>query len=286
MDKVLIVDDDAQLLTILSETLKRYRNRFQVITATDGLEAIKVLQKQPVSLVVTDIQMPNVNGLVLLAYMSKNFPNVRCIIMTGHGTPFLKKRTEQMSSRYIEKPFKIKELAHAIMSTLGRQENLSGMLNGISIIGFLKLIELECITCLCEISSSERGKGYLLFDEGILHDAFYGNLRGEKAALKLFRMENVTIRFKKPPKSDFSRRIRKRLSALLMEAMRVEDGAVNSPWRRHEDLWLTEAGTSKETEEDRQKADESLKKAIEAAEIIEMPFSVSCRGASNESNHD
>jgi CheY-like chemotaxis protein len=286
MDKVLIVDDDAQLLTILSETLKRYRNKFHVITAADGLEAIKVLQKQSVSVVVTDIQMPIVNGLVLLAYISRNFPNIRCIIMTGHGTSFLKKRMEQMSLHYVEKPFKIKDLAHAIASMLGRQENLSGTLLGISIMGFLKLIETECITCLCEISSSDSGKGYLLFDEGILHDAFYGNLRGEKAALKLFQMENVTIKFKKPPKRNFPRRIRKRLSALLMEAMRDGDGEVRSSWRRHDERGVTEAGTSSETAEERQKADESLRKAIEGAEIIEMQFSVSCRNASNGSNHE
>ncbi len=69
MDKVLIVDDDAQLLTIITDTLKKYRNKFELITAKDGLDAIKVMRKQPVSLVVTDLKMPNVNGLVLLAYM-------------------------------------------------------------------------------------------------------------------------------------------------------------------------------------------------------------------------
>jgi len=219
MDKVLIVDDDAQLLTILSETLKRYRNKFELSTARDGLAAIKALQKQTFSLVVTDIQMPRVNGLVLLAYMAKNFPNIPCIIMTAHGSPVLKKRLEQESSHYIEKPFKVPELAEAIMSVLGQQEILSGTLNGVSVSGFLKLIEMEYITCLCEINSPDDEKGYLLFDGGVLYNAFIGNLRGEKAAIKLLKMDGVTIKFRKPPKKNIPRIITKRLSTLLKEAM-------------------------------------------------------------------
>jgi len=62
MDKVLIVDDDAQLLLILAEAFQRYRSKFETVTVRDGLDAIKVLQKERFSLVVTDIQMPKVNG--------------------------------------------------------------------------------------------------------------------------------------------------------------------------------------------------------------------------------
>ena len=56
MDKVLIADDDVQLLLILRETLKKYRDRFEIHTVKDGLAAIKAMQKEPFALVVTDIQ--------------------------------------------------------------------------------------------------------------------------------------------------------------------------------------------------------------------------------------
>ncbi len=223
MDKVLIVDDDAQLLTVVTETLKKYRNKFEVIVAKDGLDAIKVMRKQPVSLVVTDIKMPNVNGLVLLAYMAKNFPTIPCIIMTGAGTPFLKQRLQKEASHYIEKPFKVTDLARAIISILGQEEILGGTLNGVSVSGFLKLIEMEHITCLCEISSSDSKKGYLLFDEGVLCNAYYGNIREEEAALRLLQMEDVKIKFRKSPEDKISRQINVKLTALLLEAMRLKD---------------------------------------------------------------
>lgn len=221
MDKVLIVDDDAQLLTIITDTLKKYRNKFELITAKDGLDAIKVMRKQSVSLVVTDLKMPNVNGLVLLAYMSKNFPTIPCIIMTGYGTPFLKKRLEEEALHYLEKPFKVTDLARSIISVLGQEEILGGTLNGVSVTGFLKLVEMEHITCLCEISSPESKKGYLLFDGGVLCNAYYGNIRGEEAALILLKMNDVKIKFRKPPKQKVSRKIETELSDLLTEVIRA-----------------------------------------------------------------
>ena len=221
MDKVLIVDDDAQLLTIITDTLKKYSNKFELITAKDGLEAIKVMRKQPVSLVVTDLKMPNVNGLVLLAYMSKNFPTIPCIIMTGYGTPFLKKRMEEEALHYLEKPFKVTDLARSIISILGQEEILGGTLNGVSVTGFLKLVEMEHITCLCEISSPESKKGYLLFDGGVLCNAYYGNIRGEEAALILLKMDDVKIKFRKPPKEKVHRKIETELSDLLTDVMRA-----------------------------------------------------------------
>jgi len=221
MDKVLIVDDDAQLLTIITDTLKKYSNKFELITAKDGLEAIKVMRKQPVSLVVTDLKMPNVNGLVLLAYMSKNFPTIPCIIMTGYGTPFLKKRMEEEALHYLEKPFKVTDLARSIISVLGQEEILGGTLNGVSVTGFLKLVEMEHITCLCEISSPESKKGYLLFDGGVLCNAYYGNIRGEEAALILLKMDDVKIKFRKPPKEKVHRKIETELSDLLTDVMRA-----------------------------------------------------------------
>jgi CheY-like chemotaxis protein len=220
MDKVLIADDDLQLLTILREILGKYSNKFEVVTVNDGLAAIKALQKQNFSLVVTDIQMPKVNGLVLLAYWAKNFPKIPCIIMTGHGTPFLEERFKRESSHYIEKPFKIPELAESIMSVLGQSEILGGTLNGVSVVGFLKLLEMESITCLCEIYSQDGKKGYLIFESGILYNAFYENIKGEDAARKCFQMRDVTIKFKKPPKKNIQRRIKKRLATLLAETVR------------------------------------------------------------------
>ena len=223
MDRILIVDDDAQLLTILKESLKRFKNKFEVITAEDGLAAIIAIKSQPISAVVTDIRMPIVNGLVLLAYIGKNFPGIPCIVMTEYGTPFLKERLQKEVSYYIEKPFEVTELVQAILSVLGRQEGIEGTVKGISLVGFVQLVEMEYLTCLCEISSRDGEKGYLLFDGGVLYSAFYQNLRGKEAAVSLLQMDGVTIKFKKPPRKKIPRQIALSVSALLGEAKTLKD---------------------------------------------------------------
>lgn len=218
MDKVLIVDDDEQLLLILTEILGKYKNKFEIYPVKDGFEAIRALQENKISLVVTDLYMPRINGLVLLSYMSKNFPNIPCIVMTGHGTEELKKRLEKQYTSFIQKPFPVTELADIIMSTLGHDQNLLGTMNGVSVSGFLKLVEMETMTCLCEIQSENQETGYMVFEGGVLLNAFYGQLRGEEAAIELFKMDRVKIKFRKPPKKKFPKRINRSLSALLNKA--------------------------------------------------------------------
>jgi CheY-like chemotaxis protein len=223
MERVLVVDEDAQLLTILKEDFKKYRDKFEVITAKDGLAAIMALKEEPFSLVVTEIRIPIVNGLVLLAYIRKNYPKTPCIVMTGHGTPFLKRRLEQEAAHYIEKPFRVRKMARTIMSALGLEVAFGGIVKGIPLVGFVQLIEMERLTCLCEISAPEMEKGYLVFDQGVLHYASHGHLRGEAAALRVLQVTDATIRFRRPPKKNIPREIETRLSFLLTEAMRVND---------------------------------------------------------------
>jgi CheY-like chemotaxis protein len=222
MHKVLVVDDDAQLLTILKEGLKKYSNRFEIMTVQDGLAAIMALKEQAFSLVVTEIRIPIVNGLVLLAYIRNNYPKTPCIVMTGHGTPFLRRRLEHELACYLEKPFRVMDLGQTIMSVLSQQVAFGGVMKGISLAGFVQLVEGEHMSCLCEVSSLGINKGYLLFDGGVLSNAFYGSLRGEEAALKLLQMEDATIRFKEPPQKRIPRQIETKLSGLLAKAKRVE----------------------------------------------------------------
>ena len=265
MDKVLIVDDDPMLLTILTESLKKYRNIFETVTAKDGLVAIKTMQQQRFQLVITDLHMPMINGLVLLSYINKNYPKVPCIVMTAFGTPFLKKRLQRDISHYIEKPFEIEELVQAIISALD-QEVLSGTLNGISLNGFLKMIELEYKTCLCEVTESETAQGYLYFERGILYHAFYRHLRGVDAAIRMLQMDSVTIRFRKPPGKKIPRVIEADLSTLISEAYRITE----EMFAEQKSAALEKKNRKlKEDIQQQLQTDEVMKKAREQAASIE-----------------
>ena len=222
MDKVLIVDDSVMLINYLEAHFKRYKDKFYLVTANDGLEAIEILKKEPVSLLVTDLQMPKVDGLVLLAYAHKYHPSMSCIVMSAHGTPKIKEALQRDILKFIEKPFTAEELAQAVLSALSKGAP-GGSLSGISIVNFLQMVEMEQKTCLCEVDSPKNPKGFFYFKGGVLHHAVCGNLKGEEAAMKMIQIENATISFREPPERPIPRVIKTDLIALILEAMRLRD---------------------------------------------------------------
>ncbi|MBC8394875.1 MAG: response regulator [Deltaproteobacteria bacterium] len=226
MERVLIVEDNPVLIKILQTGLKKYSDKFETVTARDGEEAIEVLKKEPISLLVTDLQMPRIDGLSLLAYMNDRHPEIPCIVMTAHGTQQIKDKLQQDVLRFIEKPFEIDDLVQAILPALDRDVPV-GSINGISIASFMQMIEMEQKTCLFEVESPNDGKGYFYFEEGILYDAVYGDNKGLDAALKLIPLEDAKIRFKNVSKSKrkIARRIKDDLMSVIMEAMRLKDEA-------------------------------------------------------------
>ena len=215
MEKVLIADEDTQLLMILADSLEKYAARFEVITVKNGLEAILALQKQAFAAVITEIRMPKVNGLVLMGYLAKNYPDVPCIVMTDVFSENLKKRLEKDAIPYLEKPFKIQNLTDVIFSVLDRRQTFGGKLKGIPLKAFSLLIENEEISCVCEVSSVKNGKGYLVFKNGRLFNAKLGDVIGEKAAVKLLEMKDVTIKYKSLPKKSIVQVLHRKISELI-----------------------------------------------------------------------
>lgn len=222
METILIAEDDEKLKKILKIGLKKYENQFKIITAGNGEEAVEVLKREPIAVLVTDLLMPKMDGLALLAYMNENHPETPCIVMTAHGTPRIKKKLQEDVLRYIEKPFKPDELADAILPALDK-ETPGGALRGISIASFLQMIEIEAKTCLVEVADPSNRKGLFYCKEGVLFDALCDDLKGVDAALEIISMENLKIRFRNLPAKRVARRIETPLMALIMEASRRKD---------------------------------------------------------------
>ena len=224
MDKVLIAEDDRIHLKRLTTVLKKYEDKFEVIPARDGQEAIDILKRQGVSLLVTDIQMPRADGLVLLAYVNEHHPNIPCFVMTAYGTPQMKAKLPKDLLRFFRKPFDIDDLALSIIDVLDR-EVVHDTIPGISLFSFLYMIEMEQGTCMFEISSAGKPPGVLYFENGILYDAQCEKLNGEAAALELFSREITTFRLKFAPQKEGTKRIQKDLNHLVRKAMIPTDEA-------------------------------------------------------------
>ncbi|MGE5256281.1 MAG: response regulator, partial [Hyphomicrobiales bacterium] len=191
---VLLVDDDREMLLSLREGFRRYADSMSVLLAGDGLEALEALKRQDISLVVTDLKMPRMDGFELLATIMGNYPDIPVIIITGFSTPDMEQLARQGGAvGFIAKPFLIENLARQILSML-RRETEGGTLHNVSSGMFLQLIEMEQKTCTIRLEDKTGGKrGALFFVGGELFDARVGNLQGEVAAYDIFSWEHVSL---------------------------------------------------------------------------------------------
>lgn len=119
---LLIVDDEPVVLKELKRALAL--SDYKISVAKNGKEALDLIRKckkssDPVDIVITDVQMPQMDGIQLLKHIKRYYPAILVIVMTGFG----KKRTvidlfRSHCDNYIEKPFEIDELLEVIDETL------------------------------------------------------------------------------------------------------------------------------------------------------------------------
>ncbi len=225
MDKVLIAEDDLKLQRFLHARLQKHKSEFEVLLACDGEQAIEVLKRERVSVLIADLVMPKVDGLELLSYISENYPEIPCIVMSAHATPEMEEGFSEETFRFFRKPFHLGELVQAIIQALN-PDIPSGSLKGISVASFLQMVKMEQKTCFLEIIPADGEKGHFYFEHGELYDASYRNLKGEEAAFKMITMDKAKIRFRELPKKEFAKRINTELTGLIMEATRRKEESV------------------------------------------------------------
>ena len=223
--KVLFVDDDPILRHIIQKKFTRYKHSFTVITAGDGLEAMEKLNENTIALVVTDLQMPKMDGLSLLAHLSEKYPDIQVIVQTGHSTPELKKiALERGAAGYIEKPLNAEDLGQKIITSL-KKESEGGTLQAVTLEMFLQLIEMEQKTCTIRVVAKKSGKqGALFFKDGDLLDARFSAHRSNSAAYEIFSWGKVALSIQNDCAIK-KKKIDGDLQALLIDAVRLRDEA-------------------------------------------------------------
>lgn len=107
---VLVVDDEPMMRTLLEKILTR--DGYKILVAEDGAQALRTLEEQPVSIIISDIKMPNLNGFELLKIVKTRFPEIGVIMMTAYGDTFTVKDALLLGAdEYITKPFKSYEIS-------------------------------------------------------------------------------------------------------------------------------------------------------------------------------
>lgn len=120
MYSVLLVDDEENVLKILKTTIQwQGLGVEQVFTAHDGLEALTLLARQKIDLLMTDIKMPNLDGINLIRKVKNLYPDVRCILLTAYGEfEYAKEAIKLGVENYLLKPVARDEVEQTIQKAL------------------------------------------------------------------------------------------------------------------------------------------------------------------------
>lgn len=114
---ILAVDDEASILQSLSGILSD--EGFEILTASNGYEALKIIEEESPDLVLLDIWMPGIDGIETLQEIKRTNPFLQVVIISGHGTiETAVKATKLGAYDFIEKPLSIEKVVVTINNAL------------------------------------------------------------------------------------------------------------------------------------------------------------------------
>jgi len=119
-----VIDDEEEVRDIIKQMLEL--EGYEVITAVDGNQGIKLFKQEPADLVITDIIMPDKEGIETIIELRNQFPDVKIISISGGGRigphDYLNMAKKLGAERSFTKPFERKKLLKAIEELLGNKD--------------------------------------------------------------------------------------------------------------------------------------------------------------------
>ena len=117
--RILLVDDEPVVLDVLRLQLAQRLNpeQYELLFATSGQEALAIMEQQPVDLIVSDIRMPQMDGITLLATVMEKYPQTARFVLSGLSDRDLVKQSLVSTHQFLPKPCSEGVLAHAIRRT-------------------------------------------------------------------------------------------------------------------------------------------------------------------------
>jgi len=117
---ILVVDDELMMRQLLERILAR--DGYRVFCAAGGEEALAIMAREQISIVISDLQMTGMSGFELLKAIKKDFPQASIIMMTAFGDTYTVKDALLLGAdEYITKPFKSFEISMVVERAYWRQ---------------------------------------------------------------------------------------------------------------------------------------------------------------------
>lgn len=122
MVRIMIIEDDKEMRSLLKDFLEE--EGFETDSASNGVDALRMLSKDYFDLVITDIRMPGLTGLDILPRIRRLKPEIPIIVMTAYGSDDVRRRSlERGATIYLEKPIHLSKLRAVIREMVLRKSS-------------------------------------------------------------------------------------------------------------------------------------------------------------------
>jgi DNA-binding NtrC family response regulator len=118
---LLLVDDEEQFLSTTKILLER--RGINTLACTNGIDALELLKKTPIDVIVLDIKMPGINGLEVLSKIKQEHPGVEVVLLSGHASQeTADKGLELGAFDFLSKPSRISEIMTKVEEAYQRKQ--------------------------------------------------------------------------------------------------------------------------------------------------------------------
>ena len=224
--KILLADDDPDLLDMYREILAQLPSRPEIHTAVSGARAIAMLEAEPFQLLICDLKMPKMDGLQVLAIVRRKYPQLRTVALTAEVDEQFRSRAYALGvDLFWYKPATEREtkmFLECLESLLGRETE--GGFRGMQSKSLMEIIQMECISRSSSVLRITNGllTGKIWIQSGELVDAEAADLRGEAACQKILSWKAGNFEML-PAEASRPRTIFKSYNALLLESAQAMD---------------------------------------------------------------
>jgi CheY-like chemotaxis protein len=236
--KVLLLDDDVDLLDMYRQLLTQLPSQPEIYTATSGPRAMAMLEAEPFRLLICDLRMPKMDGLQVLSIVRRKHPELRTVALTSVADEQFRSRAYALGvDLFWYKPAteqEIKMFLECLESLLGRESD-DGF-RGVQSKSLVDIIQLECISQSSSVLRITNGgyTGKIWIQDGEVIDAEAGDIVGEPAFNRILAWRAGGFE-SLPAEPTRERTILKSYNALLLETAQAIDekravngeGAVN-----------------------------------------------------------
>jgi CheY-like chemotaxis protein len=226
--KLLLLDDDEDMLELFQNMLQELPSQPEVTVSNSGARAIALLESEPFSLLITDLRMPKMDGLQVLAIVRRKFPELRIVVLTGVMDEEYRSRAYALGvDLFWQKPGSPEEFTQfkdCVESLLGREAASEGGFRGMQSKSLVDLVQLECLSQISSVLRITQGAsvGKIWIKEGEIIDAAAGDFQGEDAFKEILSWKTGNFEIL-PAEPDHIRTITNSSQGLLLDSAQAMD---------------------------------------------------------------